>query len=212
MNWDEFYCVWREQEPKPLAESLRGKLSEVIETDRRHLARKLFWRDIREALAGVLVIGFSVHGMMTKFSKNPTSLALMSASVALMVGVTGFYLYERIRSRRRRLGPDAPTLAKIDGEIDELRRQRWLLWNVAIWGLGPIFLAWALGLAAALAILPHGASLPLKSLAWYVPTCVLLFGIIWRLNRKVVKKRIDPKLSSFERLRAEFLDDSPASP
>ena len=211
MNWNNWEMIWRRQEPPIGATADLAMLRETFETKRRKLARGLFARDLLEAAAGLLVAGvFSDMGWHMKSNGWPIAVA-----VVLVLGVTGFFVRERLRARRQRLGPDAPLLAKLEAEIAELRHQRRLLWNVWPWYLGPIVAAWTIvgvtAVAAAFAqtnvvgreMLKH--PLVLGFLGGYVLLCLGLFWGVWKLNRRAVRTQIDPRLEELEKLQRDLL-------
>jgi len=207
MNWNDWEMIWRRQEPPVGAAADLAMLKETFEPKRRKLARGLFARDILEAAAGVLVaVVFAYMGWHMKRIGWP-----MAVAVALVLGVAGFFVRERVRARRRRLGADAPLLAKLDAEIAELRHQRRLLWNIWPWYLGPIVAAWAIVGDTAFAnmdaigremTLHH--PLGLGFTAGYVVLCGALFWGVWKVNRRAVRTHLDPRIEELEKLRRDL--------
>jgi hypothetical protein len=207
MNWNDWEMIWRRQEAPVGAAADVTLLKQTFEAKRRKLARRLFVRDVLEAAAGVLVAGALVYlRWHMKYAGWPIVIAL-----ALVLGVTGFFVRERIRTRRQRLGADAPLLAKLDADVAELQHQRRLLWNVWPWYLGPLAIAWAIVGATALAntdavgreMLKH--PLVLGFTGGYFVLCLVLFWVVWAVNRRVVRTHLDPRLEELEKLRRELL-------
>ena len=202
MNWDDVKSAWRRQNEPRLSEADLASLRQSLEAKQRKLARTLFWRDIREAAAGLFVAGvFALRGWRGGRSYWP-----LAVSVALVLGVTGFFIAERIRSRRQRLGAGASLLAKVEAGLAELRRQRRLLLNVSLWYIAPLFVAWAIGFLTSLANTPaHRHRHPVFLV------CYLLIGIpfmtwgVRALNHRAVRRKIEPRLAELESLRADLL-------
>jgi hypothetical protein len=207
MNWSDWEMLWRHQEQPFGAAADVAMLRQTFEAKRRKLARSLFVRDIAEAAAGVFVAGALVY---MRWHKKSVGWPIVIA-VALVLGVTGFFIRERIRTRRLRLGAGAPLLAKLEAEIAELQHQRRLLWNVWPWYLGPIVVAWAIVGVTALAntdatgraMLTH--PLVIGFIAGYFVLCVLLFWAVWAVNRRAVRTQLDPRLEELANLRRELL-------
>jgi hypothetical protein len=204
MNWSDLESTWkRQQPPVPVVGDL-NTLEKTFGTKSRKLARVLFWRDLREGIAGLAVIGFTARVLWHNGKLNwPLAVADL-----LVLAVTTFFFRERIRARRIRLGPDSPLLAKLDADIDELHRQRRLLLNVAIWYVAPLMTAWAIVMTSRFINEPALLEGWRHRLFWgsYVVGSIFLLGPgIWALNRRAVRKQIEPMIAGLERLRADLL-------
>ncbi|HEY3756615.1 MAG TPA: hypothetical protein VGL42_10740 [Opitutaceae bacterium] len=167
----------------------------------RKLARALFWRDIRELLAAALLMFLFVKDALHRGSAGwPIWLG-----IALLVPVAGFFVKERIRAHYRKTAPNASVLEKVEADLAELRRQRSLLQNVGKWYLGPIFLSWLVVLASTHF---HGLGGILRTplqMSGYAAGGVALFYFIWKLNRRAVRRQIDPRISELETLKIGLL-------
>jgi hypothetical protein len=168
------------------------------------MAATLFVRDIVEASAGVLVsIAFGLIWWKQGRAGWPIALA-----IGCILWVTGFFIRERIRAHRNRLNSDAPLLAKIEADIAELRHQRCLLLNVAKWYLAPCVAAILIVLAMiilnmpakALAALPEHWLFVVGFFGGYLVLVGLLYWLVWFVNRRAVRKQIEPRLEELEKL------------
>ena len=201
MNWDELKQVWGGQ-PMP-AESGRDCVALEQEFAARHrkLRRTLFWRDLREAAAGVFVAAvFARVGWLMGRHGWPVAIAVL-----LMLALSGFFVWERVRARRAEPAPDAPLLVRLEAEIGELRRQHFLLSRVATWYFGPCVLAGAIFGGTVIAQAPTPAVV--KVLAGGVMVTIFAlsgWGVI-AINRRAVRGTIEPRLQELEMLRREFL-------
>jgi xanthosine utilization system XapX-like protein len=197
MNWSDYEAIWKRQELPVGAGADLAALRETFETKRRKLAATLFVRDILEASAGLFVSGvFAYAGWHLPKVAWPIAIA-----VALILGVTGFFIRERIRAHRSRLGADAPLLAKLEADIAELRHQRRLLLSVAVWYIAPLALAVVIfGITVGMNLSPWAVGRdPLFQVCmWTFNFC--LYWFVWVINRRAVRKQIDPRLEELEKL------------
>jgi hypothetical protein len=205
MNWNDLKSAWSRQEGPHLSDADLALLRQSFEAKRRKLARTLFWRDTREVVAGLFVAGFfALRGWHKGRSYWP-----MALSVALILGVTGFFVAERIRSHRKRLGSNASVLAKVEADLAELRRQRRLLLNVAVWYIAPLFASWAIALITSIVnTSPHRKHHPLFLICYIALGVPLMTWGVWALNRRAVRKQIEPRLEELEALHRELLSQN----
>jgi hypothetical protein len=213
MNWNDYEAVWKRQELPVGADADLSNLRETFEPKRRKLAKGLFARDILEGSTGLLVSGVLAH-FWWRMGKDGWPIML---AIALILGVTGFFIRERIRAHRNRLGSGAPLLAKVEADIAELRHQRHLLLNLWSWYLAPLAAVMVIVGATLVRLLitkaPPGFLSALwenpAALAWiifYVTIVVpLCFWGAWAINRRAVRKRIEPRLEELEKLHRDLL-------
>ena len=197
MNWNDLKSVWAGQSllSGPYADI--AALRDEFEAKRRRLARVLFWRDVREAAAALVVAGVFAHMGPVGW---PTALA-----VVLMLGLAGFFVWERFRAHQQKVGADASLVAKLEAEIAELRRQRGLLLNVGTWYLAPCMGAAAIGAATALIHAPKPLAAKLAAGAIMLILLALVSWGVWALNRWAVRKCLDPRLEELEKLHQSLL-------
>jgi hypothetical protein len=206
MNWNDYEAIWKRQELPVGHGADLAVLKETFETKRRKLAATLFARDILEASAGLAVaIAFAFFWWKQGRAGWPIALA-----IACILWVTGFFITERLRARRNRLGADAPLLAKLEAEIAELRHQQRLLLNVAGWYLAPCLAAILVVLATTVINAPAGALAGHLLIVGgffgaYLILVGFLFWLIWFVNRRAVRKQIEPRLEELEKLHQSLL-------
>ncbi len=209
MNWSDYEAIWKQQELPVGTGADPAALKATFETKRRKLAATLFVRDIVEASAGVIVAAaFALKWWNQGKAGWPISLAII-----LVLGVTGVFIKERIRTHRLRLGAEAPLMARLEAEIAELRHQRRLLLSVLTWYVAPC-------VGAILIVLGTGAlNARTDALAprWLFEGPVLgaylasVGGLAWFaqwLNRRAVRKQIEPRLAELEKLHRDLLSSS----
>jgi hypothetical protein len=206
MNLNDYEAIWKRQEVPVGACVDIAALRETFETKRRKMAATLFARDLIEASAGVFV-----SAVLALFWKHQGSAGWpIGLAIACMLWVTGAFIRERIRTHRSRLGPDAPMLAKLEAEIAELEHQRRLLLGVATWYLAPCAASILIVLATVLFNAPAGALADHRLLVGgffgaYLVLVGFLYRLIWSVNRRAVRKQIEPRLEELERLHKSLL-------
>ena len=204
MNWSDLEALWRSQNLPAGPEADLAALERGFEAKRRKMARGFFWRDVREAAAGLFVAGVFAHtGWQMGRAGWPIALA-----VVLMLGLTGFFVQQRVRAHSRRLGSDAPLLAKLEADLAELRHQRRLLLSVGKWYLAPCIAAAAIVACTALVHAPIVLSAKLLAGVSMLLILALTCWGVWALNRWAVRKCLAPRLEELEKLHQALLSPS----
>ncbi|HEY5078483.1 MAG TPA: hypothetical protein VII43_01495 [Opitutaceae bacterium] len=202
MNWSDYEAVWRRQEPPVGADADLSALRPTFESKRRKLHGAILVRDYAEAGAG-LFVSAAYAFFWWQIGKSGWPMAI---GIVLILGVSGFFLRERLRVRRVRLGADASLLTKVDFDIAELRHQCRLIRTLWAWYLGPC--------AAAIAIqvgVIYRRTAPWDPLRdpWVLLGFAAFFAIIlWiasAMNQNALKKRLLPRLEELEKLRRDLL-------
>ena len=212
MNWNDYEAAWKRQEPPVGATADVASLKETFETKRRKLAATLLMRDLAESVAGLFVAGVYAR-VWWQIGKNGWPIAL---AIALLLGVTAFFVKERVRAHRQRLGPETPILAKLTADIAELQHQRTLLRSIWKWYLAPIAAAMTIFgitlLKVATQTIPPEVLTRLvhHPLIWGLLAatfvgCAACIFLAWRINQRAVQKQIEPRLEELEKLRAGLL-------
>ena len=216
MNWNDYEAVWKRQELPVGADADLATLKDTFETKRRKLAATLFARDLREAGVGFLVAAF-----FSWLWWHVGSVAWpVVFAIALILGVSGLFIRERFRTRRRRVGPDAPLLAKVEADVAELRHQRRLLLSLWSWYLAPLAAALVIVSATLARILVYRGPPGFLSTLWEHPAAfawiIFYFAIVvplcfwgtWTVNRRAVRKGIEPRLEELEQLHCDLTSSS----
>jgi hypothetical protein len=201
MNWDDLKSTWSGQDlPTWPAEKIAA-LEKAFGEKQRKLSRTLFWRDVREAVLGIFVAAIIARtGWKMGAQGWPVAFAVL-----LLLGLSGFFVRERIRARRLQPAVDAALLVRLDAEIAEWRRQHHLLSHVAGWYLAPILGA---GAVFGATVLVH-APVPLVArLAAGAVMIVILaacgVATVW-LNRRAVRRIVEPRLRELEAWRQNLV-------
>lgn len=198
MNWDELRNVWERQPVSPLKLPEWSRCEREFVARQRQAERGLFWRDLREAGAGFFFAATLAYvGWHMGRAGWPLSLAVL-----LVLGLSGFFIRERVRTRREQPPIDAPLLTRLDAAIAELERQRHLLTHIKSWYLAPVLLAGAIFGATVLLNAPL-PTLPLILVAGFMAAILgLCSWLVIVINRRAVRLSIEPRLHELREWRA----------
>lgn len=202
MNWSDLQSAWSHQS-SDLPEVRDLQLGATFEAKRRKWARRFFWRDAIEVGAGafvLVVLGGSAWRRGAAYWPDAIAILLVAA-------VTFFFISERIRVYRQRIGPDASLLTRLDHDLAELKRQRTLLLRAGTWYVAPLMAAVFIFLATEVynnAARLHAFRVQVFLVA-YVLACGLLAWRITRMNRRAAQTKIEPWIAAIEKLRDELV-------
>lgn len=180
MSLDEYRDIWQGQEPDDEPEDLEEVLSEVKERSEEY-DRKLFWRDVREIGASVVVMG--LFGWLA-FTEEAL---LARIGAAIVVAWSGLVIWKFRRARRS--GEDElagrPVTERIRAEIEKVGAQIELLESVLWWYIGPMVVGIVVMVAAG------GIE------GWFEPAFLVglaAFGaFVWWLNQRAVDNYHRPR-------------------
>jgi hypothetical protein len=201
MNWNDYEAIWKRQ-PLPVGETADlAELRATFETKRRKMAATLLVRDLIELLACAFVLW-----MQIRYWKKigPTGWP-MSIAILMVLFVAVVFIRERLRARRSRLGADASLRAKVEADLAELRHQRHLLLRVWVWYLAPCVVAILIRKSVSLS---HARERDPSSFVIFVILTAALCWWVWALNRRAVRKRIEPRIAELEKLHRDLLDNT----
>jgi hypothetical protein len=202
MNWNDYEAVWKRQELPVGANADVGALKATFEAKHRKMAAVLSASDMLEAGAGVL--GCVAYGFIWRqVGRAGWPIAI---SIALILAVIAIFIRERFIARRNRLGSEATLLAKIEADIAVLRRRRKLTMGMWTWYLGPTALSVVILSLTLSFSRPEGdIERDALFLGGFGAFFALLLWFAWEINRRAVRKRLDPRIEELEKLRREIL-------
>ena len=134
MNLNDYEAIWKRQGLPVGRGADAAQLQETFESKRRKLAATLLTRDLTELIA-CLVASAVYAWVWYQIGRSGWPLAI---ALALLLGVTVFFVKDRVRVHHHRLGPETPILVKLTADIAELQHQRTLLRTIWKWYLTPI--------------------------------------------------------------------------
>ena len=205
MNWNDYEAVWQRQELPVGADADLANLQSAFETKRRKMAAVLLARDWLE-IAACVVVAASLAAYWHKIGRSAWPIGM---AIVLVLNVGVVFLRERLRARRKHVGPDASLRTKIEADLAELRHQARMVHLLWLWYLGPCAAAMAI---QAWVIVSHTRSWdPLRSplsliviVGFIAATC----GFAWAINRRAVRLRIQPRIAELEKLRRSLLEQN----
>jgi hypothetical protein len=193
VNTSEFEHIWKQQEPiAPSQENLIRITASVREVDRK-FRRKIWWRDLREIGAVLVVAGFcAVFGQTW----------LRWISVASSLFVAAVLIWSRLVLKR---APESTSvIARLDQMIRETEMQIKLLRSVLWWYLLPC------AVATIALVLDHSTrKFDFSKLS---PSYLLVFGGVmvafylaaYWLNQRAVQKFLEPRRAHLRQALAEL--------
>lgn len=203
MKFEDLQHAWQQQ---PADVSVDEALTTRVKRTSRAFSRQIFWRDLREVAACVLVA--IVFGKVALDAGSDGAAATWPAwtAAALPIAVAAFFLIDRVILHRR-ARPQGEVLAiEIERTAMAVQHQIWLLRNVLWWYILPLalcsiligvqiilyapdsFPSWARWAVACLVIVPTGW------IDWWV----------WKLNQNAIHNELEPRLAELEALREEL--------
>lgn len=188
MSLDDYREVWQEQEPPEGPGADEEELLARVKEESSEYDRKIFWRDVREIVAAVLVAALFGWWAVT------AEAVLARVGAAIVVAGAGLIVWKLRRARRN--GEDElaarPVAERLRAEIDKVEAQIELLEGVLWWYLGPP------GVGIALMVFADGLE------GWFEPVylvgLVVFFGFVWRLNRRAVEESLRPRRRELARM------------
>jgi len=210
-NLDELGKLWRTQPTESRNGTPQEALAHVRAKARRH-DRAIFWRNVREAGAGALLIGVMGGTSWLAPGWLPKAAGLVGmASVVLVIA--------RLVASRRRNPPVPPDLALVDwlrGEARKVDAEMRLLRSVRSWYLAPLFVGSAIWcgvlVAQGLGSLPLTSArfaLALTAVAAIMATIFGLVGwVVWRLNEIGARTFLEPYAAELRTLLDDVASDN----
>jgi hypothetical protein len=198
MNWDELQKLWQARTGGGVShgrDELRTLIAEY-ETKSGRWARVLRRREYREAIAALFVAG----GWVTDLCRYGDEAWPLMVSIMLVLGVAAFELRELWRRARGRLPVHATLNEKVDADLAELRRQRWLLSNVWSWYLAPIVSGCLIEMNVTIRMSGTGSGV--SRIAAGLVIIAIVVVLVWALNRRAVRRQIAPEIAYLEKLKA----------
>ncbi len=202
MHADELKELWSKQPPPSAGEArVSPALVWRLASESSRFERTIFWRDLREWLATILLAGaFLYTGCAHKHIHWP----IVGAAIIVFLPMT----YVAIRNRKRpKPEASANLTSHLRDSIAELRLQVELLRSVGRWYLAPIALSGLLVGADVFFTTPvpigMRGRLLIPLLFGAVVTSAVFYGV-WKLNQSAARNRLEPRLRQLEEILTEL--------
>jgi MFS family permease len=208
MNWNELEVIWQRQSLPSCRATDIEEIKHSFEKQRRRMRVVLFVRNLSEGGAGLLIA--PIIGYL--WWRHGAAAWPLGISIALLLGVSCVFILDQVRVSQRRLGVEAPLLAKVESELHELRYQRRLIQSWTWWYLLPVMAALVIGFTTlGRVIYGHASSELFKQILttpvtalWILGLAAVIGGAVWKAfdaNRRAVCRQIDPRIRQLQALR-----------
>lgn len=204
MNREYITNCWQHQTIDTTMD-VEEQLAEAIKRARR-FQTTLFWRNVREVAASILVAGVFAYAALSQ----PTVAifgSLFAAAMALSVGA--FFLLDRLGRRSKTNRDVGSAKAELERSLEETVHQIRLLRNVAWWYLGPLALGALVFVVAVAVAAPVPAPVALVLVAAASVIIALVDFTIYKLNQRVVNAQLLPQRDEIVRLLDQWREETP---
>jgi hypothetical protein len=196
MEFDDLQKAWQSQNLTAQVTIKADLLLKEVRRNQLSLRATLFWRDVREVSAAILLTAwFSFDGW-----RHHASPDYLCAIICAGVGI--FMIADRFVQKKTQPVFSGSLKSCLEASLAQVIHQIWLLKNVFWWYLLPLLVASAISMAYTNSHLRHfdkgaavGAMLATLLVAWF-------FVFVYRLNQTAVKKSLEPRRLELEALMA----------
>jgi CubicO group peptidase (beta-lactamase class C family) len=203
MDSDLYQQAWHAQSSQTRVTIDADLLLKEVQRSQRHFRATIFWRDFREVAVGLLMLPLWFY--LGSSLSLPWTWYLV---VPAIIWVAGFILMDRIRHKQKPGKPGDPLLECVQASLTQLEHQIWLLRNVFWWYLLPFTIA-ILAFFAQVAWLKHNGFWPIiLALAPNVLFLLGLYGFVYYLNQRVVRRDFEPRRQELLTLLASLSDET----
>lgn len=201
MNIEELKILWRGQNAsEPIAPRALELTVLNLQKEDRAFAREIWLRDVREAVASLVVSGFFAAIASSAAGEGRTSWPLWTASIIPLV-VMGFLFLDRMRHRHLKPAAGDTLVGELERTLERLQHQEKLVSNVMWWYLLPLVLA--MGIVGWDGVRETGAPLPVQLLLGGL-MLTLIAGVgrwVWCRNRDALNSTLRPRIVELLRER-----------
>ena len=204
MEPDKFEQAWRSQSSHPRVTIHQDLLATEIQRSHETFRSTIFRRDFLEVAVAIVLI--PVWIIIGQQGALPWTWYL---TIPAMIWLGGFILFDRIRHPQRPIEAGDSLLQGIEESLKQVEHQIWLLRNIFWWYLLPPTIP-------ILAFFFHVSWL--KSDNWSVAVIlflsnalllVVVFGVIYWVNQRAVRKDLEPRRQELLVLRSSLQSETP---
>jgi hypothetical protein len=205
MSIDDLQAKWQSHDHGVPLNIDSDLLLNEVRRNHRAFELLLWQRDVSEVAAAALVTGlFATLGVMMR----QWGLLLCSAG-SLFVGM--FFVFDRLKHRRRRSLVEDSLPSVIDSSISQVQHQIWLLRNILWWYLLPLIPGLIIFLVSESWKSRGNGVIEQAVIAAVGLICAVAFWQAYRINLREVKNTLEPRRLELEELRASLRSSSPAA-
>lgn len=188
---DELIKIWQSSPNQEQLKFSKSRLMLDVQSGMDRIHRKIYWRDLREAMFAVIGMGGFIYGLFF------VNLPLLSKIASVLICIWGVYTVVLVR-RARKHEPDKLTSAYLDylrNTKAYLDIQITLLERALYWFILPAIFLVSLFLAGFWGI-PEKLPIIIQAEA----TCIGLCVLIYLLHKAAVSTELGPKRKKIEEL------------
>jgi Na+/proline symporter len=194
MDFEDLQKAWKSQDAGTEMTIDADAVLRIIRGDQQRFVAMIFWRDVREVGAAVLLaLFFGFRGIRNHVWTD------YCVGIACL-GVGTFMMVDRWLQRGNRPTATDSLKACIEHSLNQVRHQIWLLKNVFWWYLLPIIATLGLSLGASAWHARHNGGSAAISFLIAVVVCGLVYWGVYWLNQFAVRKHLEPRRQELETL------------
>jgi len=203
MDSDSFQKAWNAQSSQTRVTIDAKVLLKEMQRSQRNFRSTIFYRDSREVVIGLLMVPLWFY-LGHRFALPWT----WYLAVPALTWVILFILVDRFRHKQRPSEPGEPLLDCVKASLTQVEHQIWLLRNVFWWYLLPCTIA-ILAFFAQNAWLNYSGFWPITlALAPFVLFLLVLYGFVYHLNQRAVRRELEPRREELLTLLATLGDET----
>lgn len=194
MTFEDLQSKWQSQDHSVPLDINSNELMAEVRRNHRALDKQLLLRDSIEIAAAFLI---TVVFTTLAFQLELSPLFLCAAG-SLFVGL--FFFSDRLKQRRRRSSIADSLPQTLEAAIEEIKHQIWFLRNIMWWYLLPLIPGIVLFLVSSSWQSRANGYAEQLVIAAVGSICAVVFGLIYRINLRDVKKTLEPRLNDLQTL------------
>ncbi len=182
MELDELKHIWKQQEIEDEMEYSQSELMVLINNKMLSLEKEIKSRDRLEIIACAMIVLFFGYILFTSSSM----WTQIGSATLVLAGIFIAYKLKSAQIKRKDESAqyDHSMQEHLSWELQQLRRQKKLLKNVAWWYIAPIVVG--------LLFFTMGSEMGLVIQVVYMGGVLAFSGFVWYLNQRTVKKKFEP--------------------
>lgn len=198
MPGDDLQAAWQAQDP-PTLQVDADALLRLVNRNRWSLRATVFWRDVREVGAGLILLPASWY--ISRYAGDQWLLLGVAG-----LWVIGYLLVDRWRHRRRAgIAVDRPLLECVEESLTEVEHQIQLLKGVWRWYALPLTLAGLVASGWTMLEADGPARLRWGVFAYQAAVLLVVHVAVCRLNRWAVESELIPRAEELKAVRESVL-------
>lgn len=194
MGFDELQRTWQSQQSEPTIAIHPDTLLKLVQRNKRSLERAVFWRDVGEVGASILLATGCVV-LVTRGLGWPYYVLAVSAA-----WVGGFMVVNRILQRRNTPVLHEPLVACIHSSLAQVNHQIWLLSHVFWWCLLPLGVGMLFAWADCVYLLRPRLWIDLPIFLGLFVLCAVVLSGVYCANQRCVREELRPRQQELEAL------------